>query len=195
MSSLDLEYCVNEKIKDIGAYFALRLAGVLHLNLFSSKIFRLPISDIIKERKVVRAKYEVSSMLTALIVALLLAIFLGMALFGFWIWMLVDSIANKKLTDTQRAIWALVIIITGLIGAIVYFFVSRSSQVSQPRILYTQRHRQTVEAQRPYQEGYQPQEISYSARSEYVPPFPAPAEEIPQGTQYEQMQISYPEEK
>lgn len=136
-------------------------------------------------------------MLMALFLALLLTIFLGLALFGFWVWMLIDSITNKKITDTQRAIWALVIIMTGFIGAIIYFFVGRSPRMYSSPVFSAQAWpvQQSVEGQYPYQEGYRPREVPYSARQEAISRSVPPAENVPQQVEYEQMQISYPEEK
>lgn len=41
---------------------------------------------------------------------------------GFWIWMLVDVIKNKG--DNQM-MWILIILLTGVLGAAVYFFMGR----------------------------------------------------------------------
>ena len=40
----------------------------------------------------------------------------------FWIWMLVSAIQNKGLTDTERIIWVLVVILLHLLGAVLYLF-------------------------------------------------------------------------
>ncbi len=48
-----------------------------------------------------------------------------LAVFAFWIWMLVHAITNKGLSDTERIVWVLVIIFVHFIGAIIYFFVGR----------------------------------------------------------------------
>lgn len=135
--------------------------------------------------------------LMAFFVALMLMALLGLALIGFWVWMLVDSLMNSKLTEMQRAIWVLVIITTNLIGAFVYFFVGRSPRVPSAPVFYAQPRpvQRPVEVPHPYQEGYQPREARYSARQEAASQNFPPAENIPQGVEYEQMQISYPEEK
>jgi hypothetical protein len=48
-----------------------------------------------------------------------------LAAFVFWIWMLIDAITNKGLTDTEKLIWVVVIIFVHFIGALIYFFVGR----------------------------------------------------------------------
>ncbi len=50
---------------------------------------------------------------------------LSIAAFGFWIWMLVDCLTKVRYEGNDKLIWALVIIFTNWIGALVYFFVQR----------------------------------------------------------------------
>ena len=61
------------------------------------------------------------------IIVLLAIAFLAIALFVFWIWMLVDCL--KKQDDMfaiggnhAKLIWVLVIILTGIIGGLIYYF-------------------------------------------------------------------------
>jgi hypothetical protein len=52
--------------------------------------------------------------------------FLGtvaLALFAFWIWMLISVIQNKGLTDGEKVAWVLVVLFLHFIGAIIYFFI------------------------------------------------------------------------
>ncbi len=49
----------------------------------------------------------------------------GIAIFAFWIWMLIHAITNKGLTDTEKIVWVLVIIFVHFVGALIYFFVGR----------------------------------------------------------------------
>ncbi|OGF31177.1 hypothetical protein A2533_01080 [Candidatus Falkowbacteria bacterium RIFOXYD2_FULL_35_9] len=44
------------------------------------------------------------------------------AVFVFWLWMLIDAIKNQK--DNQT-VWILVIVFTGIIGAIIYYFMEK----------------------------------------------------------------------
>jgi hypothetical protein len=47
------------------------------------------------------------------------------AVFVFWIWMLVHAITNPGLRDIEKLIWVVVILFTHFIGALIYFFVGR----------------------------------------------------------------------
>jgi hypothetical protein len=62
------------------------------------------------------------------LVALLLLGFvsgLGLALTAFWIWMLVDAIQNKGITDGEKIGWVLAIVFFHFIGSVLYFFIGR----------------------------------------------------------------------
>ncbi len=57
---------------------------------------------------------------------LLLAVaVVGLALFAFWIWMLIHAITNQRLNDTEKIIWVLVVLFLHVLGALIYFFVGR----------------------------------------------------------------------
>ena len=60
----------------------------------------------------------------AVIFALIL---LPMALFlmVFWIWMLVDAIQNKGLTDGEKVGWVLAIVFLHFLGSLLYLFIGR----------------------------------------------------------------------
>jgi Phospholipase_D-nuclease N-terminal len=63
------------------------------------------------------------------IIFILVALFiLPLTLLGFvfWIWMLIDSIKNERLKEGEKIAWVLVIALTHLLGAIIYFFAGRS---------------------------------------------------------------------
>lgn len=62
---------------------------------------------------------------------LLLAPLLGIAALVFWVWMLVDCLNNEPSFGNEKLIWVLVIVLTQLIGAIVYFFVRRPERIRQ----------------------------------------------------------------
>jgi hypothetical protein len=62
------------------------------------------------------------------IFALLAMVFLGiigLLVFIFWIWMLIDAIRNKGLTDGEKIGWVLAIIFLHIIGSLLYFFIAR----------------------------------------------------------------------
>ena len=46
-----------------------------------------------------------------------------MALFAFWIWMLISAIQNKGLTEGEKVAWVLVVLFLHWLGALVYFVV------------------------------------------------------------------------
>jgi Phospholipase_D-nuclease N-terminal len=58
-----------------------------------------------------------------IIILLTIIPFLGANIF--WIWMLVDSVTNKRLEQDQRIPWVLVVIFTHIVGAVLYFFFGR----------------------------------------------------------------------
>jgi uncharacterized PurR-regulated membrane protein YhhQ (DUF165 family) len=41
----------------------------------------------------------------------------------FWIWMLIEAIQNKGLTDGEKIGWVLAIVFLHIIGAILYYFI------------------------------------------------------------------------
>ncbi len=43
----------------------------------------------------------------------------------FWIWMLVDCATNEPAQSNDKVVWILVIALTHVIGAAIYFFVRR----------------------------------------------------------------------
>ena len=61
-----------------------------------------------------------------IILILLAALFvlpLVLALFAFWIWMLISAVQNKGLTEGEKIAWGLVIVFVHWLGALLYFFV------------------------------------------------------------------------
>lgn len=67
---------------------------------------------------------EVVAGLGVLLLIMLLA-GLGLALTVFWIWMLVDAIQNKGITDGEKVGWVLAIVFFHFIGSVLYFFIGR----------------------------------------------------------------------
>ncbi len=53
---------------------------------------------------------------------------IGVVSFIIWIWSLIHCINNRHLTDQNRLIGILVIVLLGVIGSIVYLFLPRESQ-------------------------------------------------------------------
>jgi hypothetical protein len=48
---------------------------------------------------------------------------IGLLAFVFWIWMIIDAIQNKGLTDGEKIAWVLVVIFLHCIGALLYFLI------------------------------------------------------------------------
>ncbi len=46
-------------------------------------------------------------------------------LLAFWVWMLVDAIKHESPVDNEKLIWVLIIVLTGWIGALIYFFMRK----------------------------------------------------------------------
>jgi Phospholipase_D-nuclease N-terminal len=56
----------------------------------------------------------------------LIALAIGVLIFAFWIWMLVDCIKNTRLSDTEKIVWVLVIVFLHAIGGLIYFLAGRN---------------------------------------------------------------------
>ena len=70
-------------------------------------------------------------MILPLVFLLLLPV--GLAMFAFWIWMLVHAAQNKGLSDGEKVAWVLIIALVHFLGALVYFFVGRpKANLPQP---------------------------------------------------------------
>lgn len=50
----------------------------------------------------------------------------GILLFAFWIWMIVDAAQRNFKNSVEKIIWLIVIVLGGWIGALIYFIVIRS---------------------------------------------------------------------
>ncbi len=53
----------------------------------------------------------------------LLAITIGILLFVFWLWMLVDCLKRDFKGDYNKVVWVLVLIFLHILGALIYYFV------------------------------------------------------------------------
>ena len=49
----------------------------------------------------------------------------GVGGFVFWLFMLIDAAKHKFKKDDERIVWILVIALTGIIGALIYYFMVR----------------------------------------------------------------------
>ncbi|MEM8533815.1 MAG: PLD nuclease N-terminal domain-containing protein [Chloroflexota bacterium] len=46
----------------------------------------------------------------------------------FWVWVLIDCV-TKETESNERLIWALIIVLTNVIGALIYLFVRRPQRI------------------------------------------------------------------
>ena len=60
-----------------------------------------------------------------LLIGFLILLIIALAIFAlvFWIMMLVDAAKRKFKDSTERVLWIILMVFTGLIGAIIYYFV------------------------------------------------------------------------
>ena len=63
-------------------------------------------------------------------VLLLFLVPLALLFTAFWIWMLVDAIQNKGLTDGEKVGWVLAIVFLHFLGALLYFFIGRPKRTT-----------------------------------------------------------------
>lgn len=59
---------------------------------------------------------------------LLFTIIVSIFLFLFWILMIIDCAKRKFKEDSERIVWILVLIFTGIIGALVYYFAVKNKK-------------------------------------------------------------------
>ena len=50
---------------------------------------------------------------------------------AFWIWMLVDCAKNEPRKGNDRIVWILIITITHLVGALIYYFARRPERIRE----------------------------------------------------------------
>lgn len=65
------------------------------------------------------------------IIGLFLILFFGtitLLAFAFWIWMLIDAIQNKGLTDGEKIGWVIAVALLHCLGGLLYFFIARSKR-------------------------------------------------------------------
>lgn len=53
---------------------------------------------------------------------ILFMLLLGILLFVVWIWMIIDCAKRNKFKSGDRVVWILLLVLTGLIGIILYYF-------------------------------------------------------------------------
>lgn len=65
----------------------------------------------------------------------LLLIALGLSIFGFWLYALIEIISDEFKNDTDKLLWFLLVFFLPFVGTIVYFSIGRN-KVSLPEEEY-----------------------------------------------------------
>ena len=66
-----------------------------------------------------------------IILILCVMIPVSLACLAFWVWMLIDCIRNKSLSDNERILWTLVIVFAHALGALINLLAGRKSSSNQ----------------------------------------------------------------
>ena len=73
------------------------------------------------------------------LLALLIFAPLCVLAFVFWIWMLIDAIQNKGLTNGEKVGWVLAIVFFHFLGSLLYLFIGRPNRhtvrLAQPPVM------------------------------------------------------------
>ena len=67
----------------------------------------------------------VDSVATGGAIGLIFIFLLGAATLGLWIWSIIHCIKNEQLSDANRIIGIVLIVILGIIGSLIYLFLPR----------------------------------------------------------------------
>ena len=49
----------------------------------------------------------------------------------FWVWMLIECATKEKTDENRQLVWIVVIAVTHVIGALIYFFVRRPDRIEE----------------------------------------------------------------
>ena len=55
----------------------------------------------------------------------IVVLLLGVGSTAFWIWMLIDCATKEEEEGNTKVVWILIIVFTGIIGALIYLFVRK----------------------------------------------------------------------
>lgn len=55
------------------------------------------------------------------------------AMIVFWVYMLVDSVKREYKNPNDKILWVLIVVLAGLIGAIIYYFVVKREEDNKPK--------------------------------------------------------------
>ena len=57
-----------------------------------------------------------------LLIVMMLFMIVGILLFAFWIWMIIDCAKRKFKKENEKIVWILVIVLLSALGAAIYYF-------------------------------------------------------------------------
>jgi hypothetical protein len=63
----------------------------------------------------------------------LLVLLLGLLGAIFWLWMLMDCVTKESNQGNDRVVWVLIILLTNIIGALMYWFFRRPQRYAELR--------------------------------------------------------------
>jgi prolipoprotein diacylglyceryltransferase len=66
-----------------------------------------------------------------ILVIWLLILIVGALGTAFWIWMIIDVATKEPSDSNDKVMWVLIVVLTGLIGAAIYYFVRRPERIKQ----------------------------------------------------------------
>ena len=56
---------------------------------------------------------------------------IGLAGTAFWVWMIIDCATKERSEGNDKVIWILIILLTHVIGALIYFFARRPARIRE----------------------------------------------------------------
>ncbi|GAA5484358.1 hypothetical protein Hsar01_03602 [Haloferula sargassicola] len=62
------------------------------------------------------------------IVVMIIFGLIGLVVFGLWLWSLIHCVQNRYLTDNNRIVGIVLIVLLGILGSLVYLFLPRESE-------------------------------------------------------------------
>ena len=75
--------------------------------------------------------YDIQELFRYVIAIHVVFMILSLAVTAFWIWMIIDCAKNELLEGHNKTVWILIVILTGWIGALIYFFVERPKKAAE----------------------------------------------------------------
>jgi hypothetical protein len=61
----------------------------------------------------------------------LIVFFVVVAIFAFWIWMIVDCATKEPSEGNDKLVWIVIIVFAQIIGALIYYFVRRPQRLAK----------------------------------------------------------------